>query len=130
MICRSEIFNNLLRSRAIEAEIATHPIQRIITVVLEEAFEFRAQTRYGLRQFVGAGRGLAEPEWNGRRLASGVLDPHRAALNPNDTIGRVAKLEDVALDAFDREILVDGADDDVFGLEQDLEIGIIRNRSS
>ena len=36
----------------------------------------------------------------------GILHPHRAALHPQDAIGFVAELEDVATHALDGEILV------------------------
>ena len=56
-----------------------------------------------------AGR-LAEPERNGRRHAVRVLDAHEAALDPQDSIGAIAELKDVAGHAFDGEILVDRTD--------------------
>ncbi len=57
-----------------------------------------------------ARRRLAEPERNARRRALRVLDPHRAALDAQDALRRVAELEDVAGQALDREVLVDRAD--------------------
>jgi hypothetical protein len=39
-----------------------------------------------------------------------ILDAHRAALDPQNAVGGVAELEDVALQALDGEILVHGAD--------------------
>ena len=59
-----------------------------------------------------------------------ILHAHHAALDADDAIGRVAELEDVTGEAFDGEILVDRADDHVFWLEQDLEIGIVRDRAA
>ena len=42
-------------------------------------------------------------------------------------VAAVAELEDVAGQALDREVLVDGADDVVLGLEQHLVVGIVGN---
>ena len=47
-----------------------------------------------------------------------VLHAHDAALDPQDPIGLVAELEDVAGHALDREVLVHRADELVLGLEQ------------
>ena len=60
----------------------------------------------------------------------GVLDPDRPALDPLNAIGRVAELEDVARHALDGEILVDGADDLILRLEQDLVVGGVGNRAA
>src|SRR5262249_57486979 len=61
-------------------------------------------------QLAGAGRRLAEPERDGRRLAAGVLDEDAAGLDAADPPRGVAELEDVAGRALDREVLVDLAD--------------------
>ncbi len=58
----------------------------------------------------------------------GILDPHHAALDAHDAIALVAELEDVAGEALDREILVHAADDVVFRLQQDLKVGVVRDR--
>jgi len=73
-------------------------------------------------------RRLAEPEWNARRHALRVLDAHRAALDAQDAIRRVAELEHVAGQALDREILVDRADHLRLRLEDDRVVGRVRNR--
>ena len=122
---RAEIIDDLLGRRAIETEIAADPFQRVVAAVLEAAFELGSEARYRLGQLFAAGRRLAEPERDRRRLALRILHTHRAALHAHDAIGGVAELEDVALDALDGEVLVDRADHDVLGLEQHLEIGIV-----
>ena len=61
-------------------------------------------------------------------LALRVLDPDGSALDPLDAIGGVAELEHVARHALDGEILVDGADDGVLGLEQHLVVGGVGDR--
>ena len=56
----------------------------------------------------------------------GVLDPYDAALDALDAIALVAKLEDVAGHALDREILIHRADEMVLGLEQHLIVRVVR----
>ena len=58
----------------------------------------------------------------------GILDPHHAALDAHDAIALVAELEDVAGEALDREVLVHAADDVVLRLQQDLKVGVVRDR--
>ena len=55
----------------------------------------------------------ASPSQNGMvgGCAVRVLDAHRAALDAQDAIGRIAELEDVARHALDGEILVHRADE-------------------
>ena len=83
-----------------------------------------------MRQLVGAAGRLAEPERDIGRHALRVLDPHRAALDPQDAVGGIAELEDVAGHALDREILVDRADYLILGLEQHLIVRIVRDRAA
>src|SRR3954470_15953703 len=92
--------------------------------------DLAAEARYRLRQLVSAAGRFAQPERNAWRLAVRILDPHHAALHALDAVGIVAELEDVALQALDRKILVHGADDVVLGLEQDLIVGIVRDRAA
>ena len=96
----------------------------------EASGDLGPQPRHRLRQFVGAARRLAEPERDRRRHPRRVLDAHGAALDALDAIGGVAELEDVAGHAFDREILVDRADDLIFGFEQYLIVGIVGDRAA
>ncbi len=56
-----------------------------------------------------------------------IFDPHRSALDPQNPIRGVAELEDIALQAFDREVFVHGADQLRFGLQHDAVVGIVRN---
>ena len=74
----------------------------------------------------------ASPSQKGmrRRLAVRVLHPHRPALDPQDAIGGVAELEDVALQALDSEVLVDAADDVVLRLQQHLIVGRVGDRAA
>ena len=59
-----------------------------------------------------------------------ILDAHRAALDAQDSIGGIAQLEHVALQALDGEVLVHRADELSFGLEHDTVVGIVRNRTA
>ena len=54
-----------------------------------------------------------------------ILDADPSCFHAPDAIGRIAELEDVAGEAFDGEVLVDGADDHIRRLQQHLEIGIV-----
>ena len=74
--------------------------------------DLRAQARHAERQLVAAARRFAEPERDARRRALRVLDAHAARLDAQDAVAGVAELEDVAGQALDREVLVDGADRD------------------
>ena len=56
-----------------------------------------------------------------------VFDTHGAAFHANDPVRLIAELEDVALQALDREIFIDGANQLAFGFEHDLIVGGIRD---
>ena len=56
-----------------------------------------------------------------------VLDPDPALLDPQDAVGDVAELKDVALQALDREVLVDRADELRLRLEDHLVVGGVGN---
>ena len=78
---------------------------------------------------VRAGR-FAQPERNRGRLAMRIFDAHAARFDALNAIGRVAELENVAREAFDREILIDRADQLSRGLEHDVVVGRIGNRAA
>ena len=71
----------------------------------------------------------ASPSQNGMvgAMPLRVLDANDAALDPPDPIALVAELEDVARQALDGEVLVQGADELILGLEQNLIIGVVGN---
>ncbi len=98
--------------------------------VPESLLDLLAQARDGLRKLVAAPGRLAEPERNRGRLTVRILDAHRAALDPQDSIGGVAQLEHVALQALDGEVLVHRADELRLGLEHDAVVGVVRNRAA
>ena len=129
-MCRGEILGQLLGRRHYDTEVVHQPTQGILSgrIVAQACRHIGAQPRHRDGELVAAARRLAEPEWNGRRHAMGVLDPHHAALDPHDAIALVAELEDVAGQALDREVLVHAADDVVFRLQQNLKVGVVRDR--
>src|SRR5690606_689234 len=86
---------------------------------IEPVRDFLAQARHGSGQLVGPPRRLAEPERDRRRSALRILDAYAPAFHAQDPVRRIAELEDVAGDALDREILVDGADVDRLRFEDD-----------
>ena len=89
-----------------------------------------AQPRHRERQLVAAPRRLAEPERDARRRAVRVLDADAAGLDAQDALAGVAELEDVAGDALDREVLVDGADVGALRLEDDGVVAGLGDRAA
>ena len=59
-----------------------------------------------------------------------ILDADASRLDPADPVRRVAELEHVTGEAFDREILVHRADEVPRRLEDDVVIGRVRNRTT
>ena len=85
----------------------------------------RPEARHGPRQLVAATGRLAQPERDGGREPVRILHAHDAALHPQDAIGGIAELEDVAGHALDGEVLVHRADDLGLGLQQHLVVGVV-----
>ncbi len=82
------------------------------------------------RQLVAAPRRLAEPERDGGRRALGVLHAHAAGFHLQDAVAGVAQLEDVAREALDGEVLVDGADAVGLRLEHHGVVAGLGNRAA
>src|SRR5271170_6522471 len=55
-----------------------------------------------------------------------ILDTHRAALDAQYLVRSISELEYIPLQAFNREVLVDGADHNRLRLEHHPVIGVIR----
>ncbi len=129
---RGKIVDELLGGRRAEAERLFQPGPRALPrgVGAKARVDLVTQAGCRLGEFVRPPRRLAEPERQRRRLAARVLDPHRSAFDAQDAIGRVAELEDVALQAFDGEVLVDAADDVVVRLQQHLIVGGVGDRAA
>src|SRR5829696_719460 len=109
----AEIVDQLLGRRALEGELSRQPAERALAARVEAQapVDVGAQARHRGRQLVAAARRLAQPERDAGRLAVRILDADGAALDSLDLVAPVAKLEDVAGQALDREVLVHAADD-------------------
>ena len=83
------------------------------------------QPRHCRGELGRARRRLAEPERDAGRLTLGVLDPDAARLDAQDAVRGVTKLEDVALEALDREILVERSDERPGRLEDHLVVRVV-----
>ena len=94
----------------------------------DEAPDGLPQPRHRLREGVGPGRRLADPERDGRGLAPRVLDPDPVRLDPEDAPGVKTELEDVPGQGLDREVLVEGADHGAGRLEDHRVVGVLRDR--
>ena len=81
-------------------------------------------------QLVGAARRLADPERDRGVPAGGVAHPHDAVGHLHDLPRMGAEEEDVALEGFDREVLVHGADEHVARLHQHAVVAGFGNRSA
>ena len=114
------------------ARLGDKPAKRLFParILIEPRFQLTAEARYGLGEFIATPRCLTEPEWDRGRHAMGILDAHDAPFNAQNSIGGVAKLEDISSHAFDGEVFVHRADDLAFGLKKDLIVGGVGNGSS
>ena len=127
---RGQIFDQLLGGGLDDADLVDEPahMSRARRFV-ERRSAISARSRDTERDSSSLRPG-ASPSQNGivGAMPRRVLDAHDAALDAPNAIGGVAELEDVAGHAFDREILVDRADDLIFGFEQYLIVGIVGDR--
>ena len=124
---RGEIVDELLRGGGGHARGGREPRARRLEPSIELRLELAAQPRDARRQLIGAPGRLAEPEGDRRRLTARVLDPDAALLDAQNAVRHVAELEDIALQALDREVLVHRADELRLGLENHLVVGVVRN---
>ena len=127
-----QILDQLGCGRLVDADLVHQPAQGALPgrVGQQACSDLRPQARHRQGKLVAAPRRLAQPERDRGRLAMRVLDPDDAALDPQDAIGCVAELEDVAGHALDREILVHGADRLVFRLQDHPVVGGVRDRAA
>ena len=123
-----QILDELLRRGTSQPELLRQIGKRGSGV--EPRYDIFAQSRHRLRKLIGSPRRFAQPERDARRLAVRVLDAEPPRLDPQNAIRRIAQLEDVPRQAFDREVLVDGADELARGLEHDVIVGGVGNRSA
>ena len=80
-----------------------------------------------LGQLPGPAGSFAQPEGDGGGQPLGILDPHPAPLHPAYLPGGVAQEENVSGHAFDGEVLVDCAHEDLFGVSYDVVVGVVGN---
>ncbi len=125
-----EVVDELQGRSHIDAGDIDGPAQGRLQSILQARLDFLAQARYGGRQLMRATRCLAQPERNRWRLAVRVLDAHGTALDTQDPVRDVAELEYVALQALDREVFVDRADELRLRLQHHAIVGVVRDRSS
>src|SRR5207237_2175945 len=93
-----------------DARRGREPRARRLAPSIELRPERATQPRDSRLQLIGAPGRLAEPEGDRRRLTARVLDPDAALLDAQNAVRHVAELEDIALQALDREVLVHRAD--------------------
>ncbi len=125
-----QVIEDLFGAGVVQAEAGGEPVLSGLQVAgggAEQRVQLRLKTRHGRRQFMAAPRCFTEPERDGRRLAMGILDAYLAGLDPQDPVGRVAELEDIPGDAFDREVFVDAADIQALRFKQHAVVSVIRD---
>jgi hypothetical protein len=93
----------------------------------QAACRLRPQTRHRLGELVTEPRRFAQPEWKSRRRTPRFLHTDDAALHVLNAIRRVAELQNIAGQAFDGIILVDGSYHLSLRLEEHLIVGGFRN---
>ena len=127
----TEVFDDLLRGRKLEAELAGEPLDRAGRAALVDLVrDHVVEAAHGRRQLVGAAEALAEPERDRRRLALGVGDVHLAGLDFLDSIRRVAELEHVARHALEREVFVQRADRSLARQKHHVVVELIGDRAT
>ena len=106
---RRQVQRELLRRRGRQVQVVLQPAFAGRHALVEMGVCGLANPRHRLAQFVGAAQALAEPEWHRGRLPLGVLHHHLAGLHLGDAVRHIAELEDVARQALEGEVLVEGA---------------------
>ena len=124
-----EIFDELLRRHTIDAEtlhgVVDGSSDSLAGHLGQQRLDGFPQPRHCRGELGCAGRRLAEPERDTGRLTLGVFDPDTARLDAQDAVRGVTKLEDVALEALDREILVERSDERPGRLEDHLVVRVV-----
>ena len=124
-----EVVGELARGGFVEADVVGEERHRVFARL--DAFgQCGAQARDARREFVGAPRRFAQPERDARRHALRILDAQAAGFDAQDAVARVAELEDVAGQAFDREVFVDRADVGRLRFEHHGVIAGVRDRAA
>ncbi len=107
------------RARRVDARRRDRFAQRVLANAHELA-----------RKLGRAGGRLAEPKGNGRGSALRIRDADYARADAQDAPRRGAELEDVAAVRLDGEVFVERADERALGLEDDLVIGVVGDRTA
>ena len=129
---RGEIFDQLLGGRSRNANIDAEPFDHAFAIRVPPKSRRRFRRAAAIRTETVRRCGQAP-----RRARTGSSAACRAHLQrapdrarPEDAIGAVAELENVAGHALDGEILVDGTDRLIFRLEDNLIIGRVGDRAA
>ena len=129
---RGQIFDQLARGRFVDADLVDQPAQGAFAgrIGCQARRDRRPQAGHRCGELVAATGRLAEPERDIGLHAMGVLHANRTTLDPQNAVGGVAELEDVAGHALDGEVLVHGADHLVLGLQHHLIVGVVGDRAA
>ncbi|MCY1435118.1 hypothetical protein D9M71_511990 [compost metagenome] len=87
-----QVVEQLAGAGFVQFEGALQPRQHLGHVAISHfqlLVDLRLQPGHRSRQLVTAPRRLAQPEWNGRRQAMGILHPYPARLDAQDAIGGI-----------------------------------------
>ena len=123
----TQVLHDLKRGGLIEPHRFLKPGKRRRRLLPKAPLNLLAQIRDRRREFHAAARRLSQPEGNRGRLTVRILDAHRAPFDTQNSVRRVAELEDIALQAFHGEVFVHRADHDGFRFEHHAVIGIVRD---
>src|SRR5580658_438842 len=123
---RGQVVHELQRRGPANPGCGLQPLRCYLQALIKVRLEFLAQARHALRQLGGPSGGFTEPERDGRRLPARILHADSSLLHAQDPVGHIAQLEDIALQALDREVLVHRADKLRLRFEDDLIVGGVR----
>jgi hypothetical protein len=124
-----EVVDDLARRLVVEADVGAQRGDRRLAAVARRCAR-RPRAQRATASDSSSLRPGASPSQNGMLGARAVrvLDADAAGLDAQDAVARVAELEDVAGDALDREVLVDGADVGALRLEDDGVVAALGDR--
>ena len=128
----TQVFGQFACGAFIQPRLAAQPSSRCFDAAFVQRAGHRfAQPRNTEGKLLAAPRRLADPERNRRRRALRILHAQLAGgFDLQDAIRGIAQLEHIARKAFDREILVYGADDETLRFKDHLIVGGIGDRAA
>ena len=59
-----------------------------------------------------------------------ILDKHPALFDLQHAVGKIAELKDITRHAFKRKVFIQAADEQAFGLQDDIVIKLVGNRAA